>query len=148
MNTDAPDADDDVDHWKTERSITACLAGPMAALALTGGLVSQRDRLGVANVGFLALLVVLGAALAGGRLAGVITAVIGALAFNYFHTQPYLTLEVAVREDVISVALCAIVGLAIGDVGGRLYERTQQLRRARHELEEARAQLAGREPLA
>lgn len=141
MDSNATHADDP-DQWKPERSITACLLGPTAVLALTGGLVSQREFLGVANVGFLTLLIVLGAALAGGRLAGFVTAVVGALAFNYFHTQPFLTLRVAVREDVISVVLCSVAGIAIGDVGGRLYERTQRLRRVERELEVARRERA------
>jgi K+-sensing histidine kinase KdpD len=135
--------------WDVERSIAASIAGPAAALTLTGALVSLRDTLGVANVGFLTVLVVLAAALVGGRVAGLLTAVVGALAFNFFHTQPYLTFEVAVREDVISVLLCGLVGLAVGEVGGQLHERTRQLRAAQAELRRLGHALrdAGRHPM-
>jgi K+-sensing histidine kinase KdpD len=145
-NTDHVDVGNaEVDAWKVQRSVAACLAGPVAALALTGGLVSQREDLGLANVGFLTMLVVLGAALVGGRLAGVLTAVVGALAFNYFHTQPYLSFEVAVRADAISVVLLGLVGLAVGDIGGRLYDRTRQLRDAQDELRDVRRELEARQ---
>ena len=100
----------DPDDAAAEIRLAAAVTGPLAALGLAGALVAGRDQLGVANVGFIMMLVVLGAGVAGGRVPGTITAIVAALAFNLFHTQPYLSLEVAARQDVISVGLLAVAG--------------------------------------
>jgi K+-sensing histidine kinase KdpD len=119
---------DSVDAVGIDRSAAAAIAGPIAALTVAGALVSRRETLGVANVGFVILLVVLLASVIGGRIAGVLTAVVGALAFNFFHTQPYLSFAVAAREDVISVILCGAAGIGIGEVGARLHQYADDLR--------------------
>ena len=44
---------------------------------------------------------------------------VGALAFNYFHTQPLLSFAVAARQDAISVILLAVVGGIVGETAAR-----------------------------
>lgn len=110
--------------------LVAALAGSVGSLAVAGALVAWREPLGLANVGFVMVLVVLAAAIAGGRRAGIVTAATAALAFNYFHTQPYLSLAVAAREDAVSVALLAVVGALVGEIGARASLRHGELQRA------------------
>jgi K+-sensing histidine kinase KdpD len=131
MNPSITSLNDPSDTWRIENSIIAGIAGPVAALTVAGALVGQRDTLGVANVGFIVLLIVLVASLIGGRPAGLATAIVGALSFNFFHTQPYQSFAVSAREDVISVVLCAIAGVGIGEVGARLHRRSAELSHAR-----------------
>jgi K+-sensing histidine kinase KdpD len=131
MNDISPTDMARADTWRIENSIIAGIAGPVAALAVAGALVGQRETLGIANVGFVILLIVLIASLVGGRPAGLATAVVGALGFNFFHTQPYQSFAVAAREDVISVILCGIAGIGIGEVGARLHRRSDELAHAR-----------------
>lgn len=121
----------DPDDAAAEIRLAAAVTGPLAALGLAGALVAQRDQLGVANVGFIMMLIVLGAGVAGGRVPGTITAIVAALAFNLFHTQPYLSLEVAARQDAISVGLLAVAGAVVGEVGARAGRRRRALVRVR-----------------
>ena len=48
--------------------------------------------------------------------AGVTTSVVAALAFNFFHTQPYYSLRISDRFDIITTVLLAVVGLAVGEI--------------------------------
>lgn len=121
----------DLDDAAAEIRLAAAVTGPLAALGLAGALVALRSELGLANVGFIMMLVVLGAGAAGGRVAGIVTAVVAALAFNLFHTQPYLSLEVAARQDAISVGLLAVAGAVVGEVGARAGRRRRALARSR-----------------
>ncbi|MEZ5265607.1 MAG: DUF4118 domain-containing protein [Acidimicrobiales bacterium] len=119
----------DADEAAAEIRLAAALAGPVAALGLAGALVAWRSALGVANVGFVMMLVVLAAGATGGRAAGVLTAVVAALAFNLFHTQPYLSLAVAARQDAISVGVLAAAGAVVGEVGARSGQRKRAQQR-------------------
>lgn len=110
--------------------VAAAVAGPCAAVGVAGALVAARDLLGVANVAIVMVIVVLMAAAVGGRWAGLLTAGVGALAFNFFHTQPFLSFAVAAREDLISVVLLALVGGVVGEAGHRAAELSRQHRRA------------------
>jgi K+-sensing histidine kinase KdpD len=43
--------------------------------------------------------------------------VTASLAFNLFHTKPYLTLRIDSGREVLSVVLILVVGLAVGELG-------------------------------
>jgi K+-sensing histidine kinase KdpD len=107
------------------------IVGPIAAITVAGALVSLRGSLGTTNVGLVMVLVVLVAAVIGGRLAGVLTAVAAALSFNYFHTQPFLSFSVAARQDVVTIAILLVVALAAAEVGHRAQLHHLELRRRR-----------------
>ncbi len=93
-------------------------AGLGAALAIivAGLLVPVRDWLGASNVALVLAIVVVGAAIIGGRLAGAMTSISAALAFDFFHTRPYYTLRIDKREDVIAAVLLLVLGLAVGQL--------------------------------
>jgi hypothetical protein len=105
--------------------------GPIVAAA---ALVPVRDTLGSTNVALVLVLVVLAAALTGGRAAGAVAAVSTVLAFDFFHTRPYLTLTIDSRDDVVTTALLLPIGLLIGSVAGRA-------RRARRDAEASQDQM-------
>ena len=69
-----------------------------------------------ANVALVLVLVVVLAAVGGGRTAGAVAAVSAALSFNFFHTVPYLTLEIDSADDVETTLLLLAVGLAVGQL--------------------------------
>ncbi len=73
------------------------VVGPILALLVAGGLVPLRDTLGVTNVALLITLVVVAAT--ADRSAGAITAVVAALSYNFFHTQPYRSLRIDNGRD-------------------------------------------------
>ena len=90
--------------------------GAITAVAVAGLLVSIRDWLGASNVALILAIVVVGAAVFGGRFAGVVTSIAAALSFDYFHTQPFYTLRINNREDVITAVLLLVLGLAVGEL--------------------------------
>lgn len=101
--------------------------GAIAAIGVGGLLTPTRDWLGNTNVALVLVVVVALAGAIGGRLAGVLTSVAAALAFNFFHSEPYYSLEIASRVDVITTVLVLVVGLVVGEVAAL---RTSSQRRA------------------
>jgi K+-sensing histidine kinase KdpD len=104
----------------------------IAAIAVAGLLVPVRGVIDNTNVALVLVVVIVGAAALGGRLAGITTSVIAALAYNYFHTEPYYTLRVKQSEDIWTVVLLFVVGLAVGELAilGRSHRQKAQQRRA------------------
>ncbi len=79
-------------------------------------LVPLRDELVGTNLALiLVVFVVLGGAI-GGRLGGALAAVTAALSFNFFLTQPYLSLDIESADDVETTLLLLIVGLIVGQL--------------------------------
>ncbi len=101
-------------------------------VAIVAALIPLREHASTANLALGLVLVVLGAAVIGGRLAGVVAGIATALAFDFFLTVPYQSLSISNGEDVATTVLLGLVGLA----GGELVER------ARRSAEEARARQA------
>ena len=87
--------------------------GVAAPICVAAALVAVRDHLLNANVALILVLVVILAAVGGGRSAGAAAAVSAALSFNFFHTMPYLTLEIDSADDVETTLLLLAVGLAV-----------------------------------
>ena len=93
---------------------------------------------------------VVAAASVGGRLAGATAAVVAALSFNFFHTEPYLTLRIRDQEDVITVVLLLVVGLLVGELAlWRRRSRTEAVVQAAgaHRLEGIVAGVAADAPI-
>jgi hypothetical protein len=105
----------------TDRSLLAVSLGGMVALAVAGLLVPVRDVVDNANVALLLAVVVVAAAASGGRLAGAVTAVLAAVAFDVAHTQPYGSLKVANGDDLLAGLLLVVVGLVAGELAERLH---------------------------
>ena len=74
-----------------------------------------RDQVGASNVGIGLAIIVAGAAIFS-RRAGLVTAVVAAMSFNYFHAKPYHSLRIHEPRDVAIVALLAVLGLVISDI--------------------------------
>jgi hypothetical protein len=51
-----------------------------------------------------------------GRRPALAVAAVGALAFNYFHTEPYGTLKMANGNDVILSVMLIVCGLTVGEI--------------------------------
>lgn len=97
--------------------------GSIVVLSVALLLAPVRDALGLANVALILTLVVVGAATIGGRIAGVVTAVVGALGFNAIHARPYGTLRIDRPEDLLTCVLMVVVGVAVGQVAHTAAER-------------------------
>jgi K+-sensing histidine kinase KdpD len=84
----------------------------LAALAL----VPLRDVIDNANIALALVLVIVLCGFFGGRWTGAGAAIGAALAFDFFHTQPYLELRIKSSNDVVTTALLLAIGLVAGQV--------------------------------
>jgi two-component system sensor histidine kinase KdpD len=98
--------------WAVQPTSGRWLGGAaLAVVALTAVMLPFRDRLDVLDVLLLYLLLTVVVALLGGLWPGVIGAVLGFLALNFFFVPPYLTLSVEALDHVL--ALVVYLGAAI-----------------------------------
>lgn len=100
------------------RDVGLVLAG-LAPVAVAAVLVGVRGRIQNANVALILVVVVVATAAIGGRLSGATSAVVSALSFNFFHTQPYLRLTIDSADDVETTLLLLVVGLLVGHITAR-----------------------------
>jgi hypothetical protein len=101
----------DVEGIRRDVGIAIGGIGPMAVATL---LVGVRGHIQNANVALILVMVVVAAAAIGGRVAGATAAVIAAVSFDFFHTQPYLRLAIDTADDVETTVLLLVVGLLVG----------------------------------
>jgi uncharacterized membrane protein len=128
------DHDDAVKRDERETVLMGVVLAALGPIAVGAALVPLRDTVDTTNIALGLVLVVLAAALTGGRLAGAVAAVSAVVAFDFFHTKPYLSMTIASTEDVITTALLLPIGLVVGTVAARA-------RRARQEAEAAKDQM-------
>lgn len=126
--------------WSLARVAAASLA-PVLAAAL---LLPLRAHMLNTNLALVLVVVVLGAAVAGGRPAGVVGALTGALSYDIVFTEPYGSLKIQRGDDIETVVVLGVIGL----IAGELVERARRSEAAaiarRRELDrvQRRAELA------
>lgn len=101
------------------RSLGLTIGGPLLAVAVAAATIPFRSGLGVANVALALGVVVVAIGASGGRIPAIATSVTAALAFNVWHTRPYLSLKIEHRDDIISTVML----LGLGVVSGLATER-------------------------
>jgi K+-sensing histidine kinase KdpD len=89
------------------------LVAPMATALL---LVPGREWLGNTNAALVLVTVVIAVAASGRRLAAVVAALSAGLAFDFFHTYPFNSLQIDRREDIVSAVLLTVAGLLVAEV--------------------------------
>jgi K+-sensing histidine kinase KdpD len=141
-------------HPRTLVQQATLVLGPVVAVLVAWLLTlpDDGDDAGVtlANVALIIAVIVVSAAVID-WLAGVLTSVMAALALNYFHTEPYRTLRITDRRDVVSVVLLLVLGLAVSAVTAarvRVEVRGLARDRAASEGERLSALLAEDQPVA
>jgi Domain of unknown function (DUF4118) len=80
--------------------------------------------------------VVVGVSSMGDRWTGLFVGVVAGASFNFFHTLPYHSLNIANRRDVVTVALLSVVGIFTGHLAtirmnnaNQIHGQTSELRR-------------------
>jgi hypothetical protein len=124
--------------------------GVLTAILVAGLLVPVRDWIGASNVALVLAIVVVGAAMLGGRLAGAITSLAAAIAFDFFHTEPYYSLRIDKREDIIAAVLLLVIGVSVGQLaawGAGNRQVASQHAKSATRLEEVAAVVAAGAPL-
>lgn len=117
---------DPLDRPRTSAVLAFALLAPAA---VAGVLYLVDDEVTTAAGALVLVLVVVIAAASGLRSAGVVAALSAGVWFDFFRTEPYLSLTVVDREDVEVTVLLLVVGLAVTEVA--LWGRRQQARASR-----------------
>jgi len=97
-------------------AIAAALAAPVGAAAL---LLPLRASLPNTNVALLLVVVVVGVAALGNRVAGGLAAIGAAVWFDFFFTLPYGRFTIRRASDITTFALLLVVGLAVSQLAAR-----------------------------
>ena len=101
----------------TDQTNLAASLGSLGLLVFSMFLVPLRDFLGAANVAIILLLGVQVVAIIGGRGGGILAAIVAALSFDFFFTEPYLRLVITDRHDIITAVLLLVAGIATRELG-------------------------------
>ncbi len=128
-------------HFRDPSPVTGTVVGLVLVGVLTGVLVPFRAQITRATPALVLVIAVVAAAVLGGRLASVVTAAAGALAFNLAFIPPYGTLRIPVVDDLVAFAVFIAVGLSIGTLVATLAERRRDAEHRAHELQALNAQL-------
>jgi hypothetical protein len=114
--------------------LVGAAVGSLGALFTAAALVGVRGDIQNANVALVLVLWVLLGAVTGGRASAVISALIAAVAFDFFHTKPYGSLKISDGNDVLTTVLLLAVGLAIGEIAIRSQRLHAQRADQQHQL--------------
>lgn len=122
------------------RMTVALLVPVGVALAL----VPLRAHVLNTNLALVLVVVVLGASVAGGRTAGVPSAISAALSYDFFLTMPYGSFTMERGDDIETTLLLALIGLIAGELveGARRNEAAAIARRRELDRLQRRAELA------
>jgi K+-sensing histidine kinase KdpD len=101
--------------------------GTPCAMAIGAIVANARWAVNGVNSALILMLLVVAIAALGGRLAGTITAIAAAVSFDFFHTEPFLSLAITSRDDIETTLLLLIAGLLAGAIAttGRLARHRQ-----------------------
>ena len=113
-----------------ERNRSAIIAVAALLPVLCCAVLSAfRDSVTASTAALVLVLIVVGVAATGDRLAGIIAALSAGASFDVFLTQPYLRLTIHDPNDVEVTALLVLVGVAVTEIA--LWGRRQQARASR-----------------
>ena len=107
--------------------LAGSLLVPPAVCAL---LTPFRDNFDNANAALLLVVVIVGVAAFGIRLAGVLAAVSSAVWFDFFLTVPYDTFTINSRDDVEQTVLLLVIGGLVTEIA--IWGRRQQAKASRN----------------
>ncbi|GAA3783093.1 sensor histidine kinase KdpD [Streptomyces coacervatus] len=117
------------------RIIWGWLVGALGPALLTLLLTSAVPDVGLANDMLLFLALTVAAALLGGLLPALTSAVVGSLLLNWYFTPPVHTLTIADPENIVAIAIFVGVAVSVASVVDLAARRTQQAARLRAESE-------------
>ncbi|MCZ4609152.1 sensor histidine kinase KdpD [Streptomyces sp. Lzd4kr] len=117
------------------RIIWGWLVGALGPAVLTVLLTHVAPEVGLANDMLLYLSLTVAAALLGGLLPALASAVVGSLLLNWFFTSPVHTLTIADPKNVVAIVIFIGVAVSVASVVDLAARRTHQANRLRAESE-------------
>ena len=126
-------------------SLAGAALGGLGSVLVAIALVPLRGEIDNTNLALVLVVVVVGAAITGGRAAGAVAAVTSTLAFDFFLARPYLSMRLESADDVETVLILLVVGLLVGEVasrGRRARRRSERATRAVARVQRVAEQVA------
>ncbi|MFF7163213.1 DUF4118 domain-containing protein [Streptomyces sp. NPDC008086] len=117
------------------RTVRGWLVGVLGPVLLTLLLTHVAPEVGLANDMLLYLTLTVAAALLGGLLPALASAVVGSLLLNWYFTPPVHTLTIADPKNIVAIAIFVGVAVAVASVVDLAARRTHQAARLRAESE-------------
>ena len=111
------------------------VAGGIGSMILALVLVPLRALTPASNLAFVFLAFTIVVAELGGRSAALVTALVSGMSLNFFLTEPYLSLTIAKRDDVIAFFALLGCGLIAAWFGKRRARLSEVASRGRTELD-------------
>ena len=111
------------------------VAGALGSIILAVLLIPLRTLIPASNLAFVFLAFTIVVAELGGRSAALVTALVSGMSLNFFLTEPYLSLTIAKRDDVIAFLALLGCGLIAAWFGKRRARVSEVASRARTELD-------------
>src|ERR1039458_5517548 len=106
-------------YWIGSAGTTGCWQPVVAPLVVCLILLPFRDGAANTSAALLLVLVVVGVASAGDRLAGLLAALSAGLGFDFFLTRPYEQFTIASATDLQTTLLLLGVGVAVTEIAYR-----------------------------
>ncbi len=104
---------------RTLPTAVGAFIGVVGSMVVAGVLSSASSLTTNVNVALTLMIVVVIAAAVGGRGAGALSAVVAALSYDFFQTEPQHSLRISSRDDVVTALLLLVSGLIVGQIAGR-----------------------------
>jgi hypothetical protein len=134
-------------HEQPAVDTTGLAIGAMVGVPLAVGvgavMATARSFFDTTNAALVLMVVVVVVAAMGGRAAGIVTALAAVVSFDFFHTQPYLSLAIDSRDDVETTVLLLLAAVIVGSMASawrssrhREHSATSDVRRI-HRVAEA-----------
>ncbi|MGY6019386.1 DUF4118 domain-containing protein [Streptomyces spinosirectus] len=117
------------------RIVWGWLAGVLGPVLLTLLLTGAAPDVGLANDMLLFLTLTVAAALLGGLLPALASAVVGSVLLNWYFTPPVHTFTIADPQNIVAIAIFVGVGVSVASVVDLAARRTEQAARLRAESE-------------
>jgi two-component system, OmpR family, sensor histidine kinase KdpD len=120
---------------KQDDGLVWMVAGGLGSMALAVLLIPLRTLTPASNLAFVFLAFTIVVAELGGRSTALVTALVSGMSLNFFLTEPYLTLAIDKRDDVIAFFALLGCGLIAASFGKRRAGLSEVANRAGTELE-------------
>ena len=104
---------------KTLPTAVGAFIGVVGSMVVAGVLSSASSLTTNVNVALALMIVVVIAAAIGGRGAGALSAVVAALSYDFFQTEPQHSLRINSSDDVVTALLLLASGLIVGQIAAR-----------------------------
>jgi K+-sensing histidine kinase KdpD len=117
--------------WMERHRSALIVAAAVAPLLCCAGLVAFRESVTTATDALVLVLIVVGAAATGDRLAGIVAALSAGAWFDVLLTEPYGQFSIHDPNDIEVTVLLVLVGVAVTEIA--LWGHRQQARASRRE---------------